>query len=127
MEQASERDEVAELDRVMTRLALTEEDHLQKVWCHRNFCTSSVLAGIIRDVGRRWSCDRSVAAGRDCSTWVPQRIALMSTGCWNCSIAAMLTGQAVLAGACEAAAAGAGPPRLATPGIPHQGADAIEV
>jgi hypothetical protein len=30
MAQASEREEVAELDRVLTRLALTEEDHLQK-------------------------------------------------------------------------------------------------
>ena len=43
MEQASERDEVAELDRVMTRLALTEEDHLQKACCLSEFHTDSVL------------------------------------------------------------------------------------
>jgi Proteasome stabiliser len=28
--------------------------------------------------------------------WLPQRIALMSTWCWNCSIAAMLTGKRFL-------------------------------
>ena len=30
MEKASEQEEVEELDRVLTRLALTVEDHLQK-------------------------------------------------------------------------------------------------
>ena len=36
MATATEKEEVAELDRVLTRLALTEETNLQKAWLLRD-------------------------------------------------------------------------------------------
>jgi hypothetical protein len=67
MQQASERDEVAELDRVMTRLALTEEDHLQKVWYYESSAHEAFLldsSGMLRGGGDATEVSRQAGTAR---------------------------------------------------------------